>query len=103
MSGNRSTGCRRQPNKEEGGAMKFKKSIFGGLVMLPLVGLLSLTGNSGVMAAPPEETLLATTTADDHLAAARYYQNEAREAAAEAAEFRAAVAKIGPYDDPKGL
>jgi len=32
--------------------MRFKKSIFGGLVMLPLAGLLSLTGNSGVMAAP---------------------------------------------------
>ena len=71
--------------------------------MLSLVGLLSLTGNSGVMAAPSEETLAATGTENDHLAAARHYQVEAQELKTEAAEFRAAVAKIGRYEDRKGL
>ena len=69
--------------------------------MLGLVGLLSLTGNSGVMAA--EETLAAIGTEDDHLAAARLYQAEVRELKTEAAEFRAAMAKIGRYEDRKGL
>ena len=83
--------------------MRFKNFIFGGLGMLSLVGLLSLTGNSGVMAAPSEETLAATGTEGDHLAAARHYQVEAQELKTEAAEFRAAVAKIGRYEDRKGL
>ena len=83
--------------------MRFKKSIVGGLAMLPLVGLLTLTGTSGVMAAPAEETLAATGTAAEHFAAAQYYQTEAQAAAADAAGFRAAVAKIGRYDDPKGF
>ena len=83
--------------------MRFKKSIVGGLAMLPLVGLLTLTGTSGVMAAPSEETLAATGTADDHLAAARHYQIEARELEAQAAEFKAAISKIGRYDDRKGF
>jgi len=82
--------------------MRFKKSIVGGLAMLPLVGLLTLTGTSGVMAAPSEE-MLATGTAAEHFAAAKYYQTEAQAAATDAAGFRAAIAKIGRYDDPKGF
>jgi hypothetical protein len=80
--------------------MRFKKSIFGGLAMLPLVGLLSLTGNSGVMAAPVEA---ATGTAEDHLAAAMRYQTKAQELGAEAAEFKAVASKIGHYEDTKGF
>jgi hypothetical protein len=75
----------------------------GALAMLPLVGLLSLTGNNGVMAAPLEEKLAATGTAEDHLAAARLYQNEARGLDAEAAKFETAVSKIGRYEDTKGF
>ena len=75
----------------------------GALAMLPLVGLLSLTGNHGAMAASLEEKLAATGTAEDHLAAARYYQNEARELDAEAAKFETAVSKIGRYEDTKGF
>jgi hypothetical protein len=83
--------------------MRYNKSVFGALAMLPLVGLLGLTGNNGVMAASLEETLAATGTADDHLAAARLYQTKERELEAEAAEFKTAVSKIGRYDDPKGF
>jgi hypothetical protein len=84
--------------------MRVKKSIFRPLAMLPLVGLLSLTGNNnGAMAAPLEEKLAATGSAEDHFAAARHNQNEARELAAEAAQFETAVSKIGRYEDTKGF
>ncbi|HKP00335.1 MAG TPA: hypothetical protein VJU02_01760 [Nitrospiraceae bacterium] len=83
--------------------MKFEKPTFGGLAMLPLVGLLSFTGNSGVMAAPSEETLAVTGTADDHLAVARLYQTKAQALEAEAAEFKTAASKIGRSEDPKGF
>ena len=81
--------------------MKFKKPTFVGVAMLPLVGLLSVTGNSGVMAA--EETLAATGTAEDHLAAARLYQAKAQALEAEAAEFKTVASKIGRSEDPKGF
>ena len=83
--------------------MRFKKSIYGTLAMLPLVGLLSLMGNSGVLAASSEEKLAATGSAEDHLAAARHYQNEAIELNAEVAQFETAVSKIGRYEDTKGF
>ncbi|MGH7183351.1 MAG: hypothetical protein ACREJN_15425 [Nitrospiraceae bacterium] len=83
--------------------MRFRKSIFGGLAMLPLVGVLSLTGNSGVMAAPSEETLTATGTADDHPAAARRSQSKAQPLEAEAAELKPAASKIGRSEDTKGF
>ena len=83
--------------------MRFKKFTFGALAMLPLVGLLSFTGNNGAMAAPLEEQLAAGATAEDHLAAARLYQNEAQELAVEAAQFETAVSKIGRYEDTKGF
>ena len=84
--------------------MRVKKTIFVALAMLPLVGLLSLTGNThGAVAASLEEKLAATGTAEDHLAAARLYQNEARELDAEAAQFETAVSKIGRYEDTKGF
>ncbi len=83
--------------------MRFNKSIGGVLTMLPLVGLLTLTGCSGVLPATLEETLATGGTADDHLAAAMLYQDKARELDANAARFETAVSKIGPYDDPKGF
>jgi hypothetical protein len=83
--------------------MKFRNRIIGALALLPLVGLLGLTGNHGAMAASLEEKLAATGTVEDHLAAARYYQNEARELDAEAAKFETAVSKIGRYEDTKGF
>ena len=83
--------------------MRSRKFIMGALAILPLVGLLSLTGNHGVMAASLEEKLAATGAAEDHLAAARLYQNEAQELDAEAAKFETAVSKIGRYQDTKGF
>lgn len=83
--------------------MRFHKSIGGMLAMLPLVGLLTLTGCGGVLSATLEKTLTTGGTADDHLAAARLYQDKARELKTNAAEFETAVSKIGPYDDPKGF
>jgi len=83
--------------------MRSRNRIIGALAMLPLVGLLGLTGYNGAMAAPLEEMAAATGTAEDHLAAARLYQNEARELAAEAAKFETAVSKIGRYEDTKGF
>ena len=83
--------------------MRARKSIIGALAMLPLVGLLSLTGNTGAMAASLEEKLAAMGTAEDHLAAARLYQNEAQELTAEAAQFETAISKIGRYEDTKGF
>lgn len=71
--------------------------------MLPLVGLLCVTGNSGVMAAPSEEELAATGTAEDHVAMARLYQAKAQALEAEAAEFRNVASKIGRSEDPKGF
>ena len=83
--------------------MKSRNRIIGALAMLPLVGVLGLTGTNGAMAASLEEKLAAAGTAEDHLAAARLYQNEARELDAEAAKFETAVSKIGRYDDTKGF
>ncbi len=83
--------------------MRAKKSIFRALAVLPLVGVLSFTGNSGVLAAPIDDTLTATGAAEDHLAAARYYRNKAQELEAKAAQFETAVSKIGRYEDTKGF
>ena len=83
--------------------MRYNKSVFGALAMLPLVGLLGLAGCSHVLSATLEEKLAAAGTANDHLAAARLYQIKARELEAEAAGFKTAVSKIGRYDDPKGF
>lgn len=83
--------------------MRFKKSIVGVLAMLPLVGLLTLSGYSEALSATLEEKLAAGSTADEHFAAARMYQNKARELEANAAQFETAVSKIGLYDDPKGF
>jgi len=68
--------------------------------MLPLVGALSLTGISAVMAAPAEEV---TGTANEHLAAAMLYQTKAQALEAEAADFKAVASKIGHYEDTKGF
>lgn len=83
--------------------MRIKTSRLGGLGMLPLVALLSLTGNSEVLAAPTEDTLTALGTVDDHLTAAMPYQNKARELEAEAVQFETAASKLAPYMDPEGV
>lgn len=83
--------------------MKVNKPIIGVLGMLPLVGLLTLAGYNGALAATLDEKLAAGGTADDHLAAAMLYQDKARELTTEAAEYEAVVAKIGPYEDTKGF
>jgi len=83
--------------------MRAKKSIYGALAMLPLLGSLSVIGCSTVLPATLEEKLAANPTADDHVAAAKLYQNEARELTDEAAQFETAVSKIGRYEDTKGF
>ena len=83
--------------------MKVNKPIIGVLGMLPLVGLLTLAGCSGVLSTTLEEKLAAGGTADDHLAAAMLYQDKAREFEANAAQFETALSKIGPYEDTKGF
>ncbi len=83
--------------------MRFNKAIGGVLAMLPLVGLLTLTGYSGVLAATLEETLATGGTADEHLAAARLYLDKAQALKAEAVEYETVVSKIGPLEDTKGF
>src|SRR5262245_17772779 len=81
--------------------MRVKKSIFGGLAMLHLVGLFSLTGNSGVMAEPLKdaEELAAAGTRESHIAAAVVYQREIQELDAKFAEIETAASKMRPYMD----
>jgi hypothetical protein len=83
--------------------MRVHKSIGSVLAMLPLVGLLTLTGCGGVLPATLEEKLASTPTADDHVAAAMLYQNKAQALKAEAVEYETAVSKIGPLEDTKGF
>src|SRR5256885_14903466 len=75
--------------QQGGGAMRFKKSIFRVLTLLPLMGILSLTGYGGVLAA--------TSDAND------VYKNKAQEMKAEAIQFEMAASKIKPYEDTKGF
>jgi hypothetical protein len=75
--------------QQGGGAMRCKKSIFRALTLLPLMGILSLTGYSGVLAA--------TSDAND------VYKNKAQEMKAEAIQFEMAASKIKPYEDTKGF
>ena len=83
--------------------MKFTESMASILAILPLVGLLNLTGCSGVLPATLEEKLASGGTADDHFAAAMLYQNKARELEAEAVEFEVAVSKFGASRDSRGF
>jgi len=83
--------------------MRFNTSILGALAIVPLVGLLSLTGCSGVLSATLEEKLATNGTEKDHLAAAKAYQNKARELEAEAVEYENAASKVSRDMDPKGF
>jgi hypothetical protein len=83
--------------------MRINTFIFGVLVMLPLLGLLGLTGCSAVLPATLEAKLASNATAEDHLAAAMLYQNKARELEVEANQFETAVANVGSYADTKGF
>src|ERR1043165_5044959 len=98
MNGNRSTGCLGQ-TEQGGGAMRAKKSIYGALAMLPLLGSLSVIGCSTVLPATLEEKLAANPTADDHVAAAKLYQNEARELTDRDLQFQFSVSKFGRYEE----
>jgi len=82
--------------------MRSDKSLSGALALLPLVGLLSFTGCSGVLPATLQEKLATTGSEEDHLAAAMLYQNKARELEAEAVKYEAAASKTGP-NDSKGF
>ena len=83
--------------------MRSNKSLLGALALLPLVGLLSFTGCSGVLPATLQEKLDTTGNEEDHLAAAMLYQNKARELEAEAIQFETAVSNVGSYADTKGF
>ena len=78
--------------------MRFTESMASILAILPLVGLLNLTGCSGVLSATLGEKLASGGTADDHIAAAMLYQNKAQELEAEAVKYETAASKTGPSD-----
>jgi hypothetical protein len=80
------------------GAMRFNNSGSVALAVLPLVGLLSFTGCSGVLPTTLQEKLATTGNAEDHLAAAMLYQNEARELETEAVKYETAASKTGASD-----
>ena len=82
--------------------MRSNKSLLGALTVLPLLGLLSFTGCSGVMPVTLQEKLAATGNEEDHLTAAMLYQNKARELEAEAVKYETAASKTGP-NDSKGF
>ena len=83
--------------------MRFSKAIIGFLAMVPLLGLLTLTGCSSVLPESLEAKLASSPTAEDHLAAAKLYENKARELDAEAVKYEAAASKIDPSEDSKGF
>lgn len=82
--------------------MRSNKSLLGALALLPLVGLLSFTGCSGVLPANLQEKLETTGNEEDHLAAAKLYQDKARELEAEAVKYETAASKTGA-NDSKGF
>jgi len=82
--------------------MRSNKFLLGALALLPLVGLLSFTGCSGVLPATLQEKLETTGNDEDHLAAAMLYQNKARELEAEAVKYETAASKTGA-NDSKGF
>src|SRR4029078_13341190 len=88
--------------QQGGGAMRSNKSQLGALALLPLVGLLSFTGGSGVLPSTLQEKLETTRNEEDHLAAAMLYQDKARELEAEAVKYETAASKTGP-NDSKGF
>ncbi|MGH7184584.1 MAG: hypothetical protein ACREJN_21775, partial [Nitrospiraceae bacterium] len=69
----------------------------------PLVGLLSLTGCSGVLPGTLEEKLATNGTEEDYRMAAKMYQKKARELEAEAVQYETAAAKVSRDMDPKGF
>ena len=78
--------------------MRSNRSLLGALALLPLVGLLSFTGCSGVLPATLQEKLDTTGNEEDHLAAAKLYQDKARELEAEAVKYETAASKTGASD-----
>lgn len=83
--------------------MRFTESMASILAILPLVGLLNLTGCSGVLPATLEEKLASGGTADDHIAAAMLYQAKVQALEAEAVEYEIAVTKFGASGGSKGF
>ncbi|MGH7489385.1 MAG: hypothetical protein ACREMY_27855 [bacterium] len=83
--------------------MRFNTSILVALAMVPLVGLLSLTGCSGVLPGTLEEKLATNGTEEDYRMAAKMYQKKARELEAEAVQYETAAAKVSRDMDPKGF
>jgi len=81
--------------------MRLNKAIIGFLAMVPLLGILALTGcSSSVLPETLEAKLASSPTAEDHLAAAMLYEKKARELDVEAVKYEAAASKS---EDPKGF
>ena len=86
--------------------MRLNKAIIAllAMVMVPLLGILALTGcSSSVLPETLEAKLASSPTVEDHLAAAMLYEKKARELDAEAVKYEAAASKIDPSEDPKGF
>jgi hypothetical protein len=78
--------------------MRSNTILLGALALFSLVGLLGLTGCSGVLPATLQDKLETAGSEEDHLAAAMLYQNKARELEAEAVRYETAASKTGPFD-----
>jgi hypothetical protein len=88
--------------QQGGEAMSSNKFLLGTVAVLPLMGLLSLTGCSRGLPATLQEKLAATSNLEDHQEAAMWYQTKARELEAEAVKYETAASKTGP-NDSKGF
>jgi len=84
--------------------MRLNKAIIRSLAIVPLLGILALTGcSSSVLPEALEAKLASSPTVEHHLAAAILYEKKARELDAEAVKYEAAASKIDPSEDPKGF
>lgn len=74
-----------------------------GLLLLPLVGLLGLTGCGSVLPAQLDSRLASNGNAEDHMAAAMLYQKEAEQLSAKAIQYEERASQIRSLEDPKGF
>ena len=82
--------------------MSFNRKVTVFLV-LPLVGILGLTGCGSVLPTQLESKLASDGNAEDHMAAAMLYQEQAEQFRTKADQYEREASQIGPLEDPKGF